>query len=142
MLDKIANFLLIVACIMVIAVGVLYIHKEIKVRQLLARMPKPIKVGQTVKIPEAPGKTTLVLELSPTCPHCVANAPLYRQLSTLPQIREGKVQVIIAMAAIDQQAAQAFVDRDGIPGKLIVAKGADKFFVSFLFHAYHSVGRS
>ena len=112
---------------MVLATGGLYISKEIKVRQFVAHMPKPITVGQSVKIAGVSGKTTLVLELSPTCPHCLANEPLYRQLSALPQIRDGNVQVVVAIATRDRQLAQAFVDRDGIPGFLIVADGGDKF---------------
>jgi hypothetical protein len=91
----------------------------------------PVRIGQLVNIPEVRGRATLLLELSPSCPHCVANEQLYKRLKDLPQIRSGRVQIVIAMASPDPEPAQVFVDRDSIPGRLIVANGADNFTFPF-----------
>jgi|ERR1039458_3730814 hypothetical protein len=129
MLNKIVDAILVAACLMVLVVGGVLVDRQIKLRQLFGRQAQQVKVGQTVKIT---GETTLVLELSPTCHFCLASEPLYRQLSALPQIRAGKVRVVVAMLAKDRQSAQAFVDRDGIPGKLIVAEATEKFPFPFV----------
>jgi len=121
MLNRILNAACISACLMMIVVGGVFVDKQLAERRGRSFVPRPIAAGQTIKLPiPAGGKPTLLLELSPTCSHCIANEPLYRRLSAMPQIRSGKVHVIIAMANGDQKAAQAFVDRDGIPGFLVM----------------------
>jgi hypothetical protein len=128
MLNKLINVLLVLSCSMVLVTGGVYLHNELISPPTvhLQVPPAALSVGKTLNIPQAAGKTTLVLGLSPTCPHCRANESIYRQLGGLPKIRSGKVQVLTVMIAKDQQSAQAFVDRDGIPGKLIVNTGSDK----------------
>ena len=126
MFDKFVNAVFLIACLCVIVSGSMYVTKEVRMRRAMASR-QHIDVGQTLNVPEALGKTTLMMELSDTCPHCIANQPLYRELSALPQVSNGKVQVATVMTAKKQQDAQNFATRNGIPGKLLVGEPGHKF---------------
>jgi len=125
MLNKIVNIVLLIACLCFIVSGSVYVTKEVQRRQAVASSPR-IEIGQTLSVPETLGKTTLIMELWDKCPHCVANEPLYRKLSSLRQISDGSVQVVAVVQAETEQTAKDFMAKSSIPGKLVISLPGQK----------------
>jgi len=130
MRDKVVNGLFAIACLGVVLSASWYGYTQYE-NYYLARHIPSVKVGDLMRVKEATGRPTLLMEVSSTCPHCKANEPLYGQLRNLPKIQDGQVQLVVAMIAPEQKDAQDFMVRNSLPGKLIVESNYKKFGFTF-----------
>lgn len=129
MFNKIVNAVLLVACCVATLSGGLYAYKfyqDAAVRSAIANAPH-VAVGQIYHVADTGGKPSLILEVSPTCPHCIADREVYQQLSAAEEVRDGRVQVLTAILADDKlaKAAKDFVA--GIPGTVMQHKDPKEF---------------
>jgi hypothetical protein len=128
-MEKFSNLVTAFAALALIVAAGFYVDSRLDDRQVARYVPTPVRVGQNMNLPQTLGRTSLVLELSSSCSHCVANVPLYRSLMAHPQIKSGAIQVIVVMISDNRQAARDFTTRAGLPEPAIVIKG--NAFASF-----------
>lgn len=131
MITKAINCVFALACLIMIVSGSMFVQQQYAIRRVNLAVAK-VKPGNYMKIDGALGRDTLLLELSSSCPHCVANQELYQELEGLPRVRDGRVQVVTAMLTDQRSHGEAFVRRNRIPGKVLLRVGTEKFPFTFL----------
>jgi len=126
MMKKLIDIMFLAACTMMLASGGLYIHTQLRSEALLRRLAT-ISTGQTIRVPDAIGKKTLVLELSPSCPHCKANEALYGRVGALEKIKSGQVDVLVAIQGFSLEESQAYLKRLNLKARLLVRTAEQPF---------------
>src|SRR5580698_3928968 len=64
------------------------------------RSPR-VKVGQKLDVPGAKGHRVLLLEVRPTCVHCINNEWVYKRIANQAKVKSGEIRVVYAMQGVE-----------------------------------------